>query len=799
MDINARLKALARLAESRTPDAEQALAEEFEAARVALQKEHDYERLYETLAVLETIGFRFSGATLALLWEFSETIDQRQLTHFSDDPVHSALNKYQDAPSLLARVIQVSVKLRYLETVPVLRLLLKLARHPSKQIQKRSHESLEKVANYDIAAFYGDSQHPGVGAAPQQLILRDLEHLADPDLNALASVIRRVLRALLSPAMEVGVWTYNTLTISQTGTPATEAVSEVRRGSIELLKRLFRAVRESEERLSTLAALADATRLDARTPRVEASMAMFTRDTLTVIAFFRELIDYADLQSVQKIEHYSYWIYAHANNAEIATAARTIETRLAAYEDYQIFRVLIGFEGIFGSWGSWRERGDRFQDTERLRREEAQRYANEINEHNFVEWRARIIRYAQTQSNDLAMFPVFYEFLGAFARAAPKLAYTLLSQDTQLLSPFLIPLLSGLWDGPERSTVRALIESWLAHGAGGEPRYLFASTRMFLSTQASDVDLLLKLSAKAMSLGDLATVREVINVVIAKDPTASLSETLLLPALHFLTEHGDASWVFNAWYRPEARSLITSIGATARRALLENLRVLPKIDYHAEEILAVIAAQWPYEVIDLMIERLNHEIEAKNADDEYEAVPFEFYKLHEPLSVIAGEAVRKVRAQFDTDRDLFQYRGGRLLSNIFPQSSAEFESRLLDLIRSGQEADLEFALGVMKNYHGEAFVRRLCKEVVRAIDADNPLLSSVTIALLTTGVVSGEFGLAEAYARKRDELREWLDDPDDKVRLFAERYVADLEKMIEGERQRAQEELALRKHRFGEG
>jgi len=322
---------------------------------------------------------------------------------------------------------------------------------------------------------------------------------------------------------------------------------------------------------------------------------------------------------------------------------------------------------------------------------------------------------------------------------------------------------------------------------------------MFLSTQEPDVDLLAKLSAKAMSVCDLATVREVINVIIAKNTAGDLSEELLLPALHFLTEHGDAGWVFNAWYRPEASSLMASLNATARRALLNNLLVLPKIDYHAEEILALIATKWPSEVVDLMIERLNHEIKVKVDKNEYEAVPFEFYKLNEPLSVIAGAAVRKVRAQFDSDRDLFEYRGGRLLRNIFPQSTAAFESALLELIRSGQETDLEFVLGVMKNYHGEAFVRRLCKEVVRGVDADNPLLSSVAIALLTTGVVSGEFGLAEAYIRKKDELVDWLGDPDEKVRLFAKRYTADLEKMIEGERQRAQEELALRKHRYGEG
>jgi hypothetical protein len=575
-------------------------------------------------------------------------------------------------------------------------------------------------------------------------------------------------------------------------------VSEVRRGSIKLLKRLFRAVHSSEERLSTLAALKDATRLDARTPRSEASLAMYTRDTSRVLAFFRELIDSANLQIVEKIEHYSYWIYAHAINAEIASAARAIETRLATYEDYQIFRALIGFEGIFGDWESWQGKGERYQEIERHRREAAHRYATEINVRNFGEWRARILRFAQTESDDLATFPVFYEFLGAFARAAPRLAYELLTRDTKALSRFLIPIMSGLWDGPERGALRALIKSWMTDDGPGAPGYRFAATRMFLSTQGIDGELLAQLSARAMSLGELASVREVINVVIAKDSQGSLTESLLLPALHFLSERGDASWVFNAWYRPEARALLSSLGESARRVLLGNLRVLPKIDYHAEEVLSVIAERWPTEIVDFMIERLNHEIKVKEVNGEYEAIPFEFYKLHESLSGIAAEAVAKVRAQFDRDRELFEYRGARLLRNIFPKSSAELESALLGLIRKGQPLDVEFVVGVLKNYHGEEFVRRLSKEVVRRIDESDPLLTSVTIALLTTGVVSGEFGMAEAYARKREELLEWLQDPDTKVKHFAERYVADLDKMIAAERARAEEQLALRKHRYGE-
>jgi hypothetical protein len=801
MDISARVKALARLAESRTQAAEEALGKEFQGAARVLRQDNDYERLYENLAIVDTIGFRFSGATVALLKEFADTIDQRKLTYSGENLLsEKALQKYQDATWLLSRVIEISLQLRYLETASVLRLLLQLVRHPSPQVQKRALESLEKAARYDITVYYGDKDHPGIGATPQKEILEELKRLSDPELTGVLRAVLAVLRVLLSPAMEASAWTYNTLTISQAGTPASTSVSEVRRGSIDLLKRVYLAAPETRERLSVLSVLADATRLDIRSSRSEESRAMFTRDALTVLGFFQQLIDQADLEVVQKIEHYSYWIFVHAISPEIATAARAIETRLAACNEYQIYRVLIGFEGIFGDWKSWQGRENRFEETERFRREAAHQYANAIRADNYSEWRTRIVRYAQTQSTDLATFPIFYEFLLAFARSAPSLAYELLSKDTERISQFLIPILSGLWDGPERAAVRRLIESWMVEAKAGRPSYLLASTRMFLSTERLDAELLGHLFTTAVELNDLVTVREVINVNIAKytDTRSGLIETLLLPALHYLTLHGDASWIFNAWYRPEARSLLASLDANARQVLLENLLMLHKIDYHAEELLSVIAGRWPSEVLALFIDRLNHEVRANDPDREFEAIPFEFHKLHEPLSAIAAEAVDKVRSQFDLDRELFEFRGARLLRNIFPQSSPEFESALLKHIRNGEDTDREFVLGVLQNYQGESFVRRLCKEMIRVIDPNSPLRRRVVIALQTTGVVSGEFGMAEAYARKREEVLDWLDDPDEKVRQFAERYIADLEKMSAAERLRAEEGIALRKHRYGE-
>jgi hypothetical protein len=104
---------------------------------------------------------------------------------------------------------------------------------------------------------------------------------------------------------------------------------------------------------------------------------------------------------------------------------------------------------------------------------------------------------------------------------------------------------------------------------------------------------------------------------------------------------------------------------------------------------------------------------------------------------------------------------------------------------------------VLRNYHGEPFVHRLCKEIVKTVDGDSSLLNEVAVALEISGVVSGEFGMTEAYERKRQEVLDWLSDPSEKVKAFAKRYVADLEQMRDAETKRTEEGIALRKHRFG--
>ena len=95
-------------------------------------------------------------------------------------------------------------------------------------------------------------------------------------------------------------------------------------------------------------------------------------------------------------------------------------------------------------------------------------------------------------------------------------------------------------------------------------------------------------------------------------------------------------------------------------------------------------------------------------------------------------------------------------------------------------------------------MRDVAKAIVEAIPLDSKYRAEVAIALQSTGVVTGEYGFVEAYERKKEEIKDWLTDSNENVQQFAKWYSTGLDQMILSERKRVDEEIALRKNRFGE-
>lgn len=795
MDFELRLKALTSLATSQTDAAIDALKKALQQARTSLREDTQYDLLEQSLAVLETIGHRFNDEVAAEVIAFIAAVRTRQITYAAElSTFASDIATYQNASTLAVRAIEVLLRLRYLATQTVTQALLKLSVDEDKEIRSKAIEGLKTIAAYDLDVFYGSDRQSGIGGYPQKQVLDLLLGLQDKELIEFQRAVLAISESLLSPTIEGTRWSSTAVTISHGATPASDGVADIRGDTIRLLKRLYALVEGNPQKRSVIGVLNDATRPHRAPTGGDEVSAMILRNTKDVLEFYGNLIGTADFQIVQNIESLSYWIFYHAPNEQVKRYALDIEKAVAANEEYQIYKTLIGFEGIFVGWERLRKNDSYWEETDKFRKEKAAEFATGITPDNFPTWRARILLYAKTQSDDMATFPIFYYFLEMFAKAQPKLALKLISEDTNEVAGFLISLLRGLWSTPEQSAVRQLLDEWIRTG-----QHLYASTKQFLDCPTLDRALVKRLLDRAAELNDLHTVALVMSVAASNyRDDLSIVDELFMPALEVLTDRGSPHWIFDLWFRREARVVISKLNEHGTNLILRNLMVLEKIDYHAEEILYLIAQRMPEKVVTFLCQRLSEEEQGKKKRKTYDAIPYTLHKLNKPLAAIPKEAVRIVRAQYDGDFGMFVFRGAHLLKTIFPQFSPDFESELLSLVDEGGDQNLKFVLAVLRNYEGQIFIHNVCKAIVKKVPANSQFRNEVSIALQNTGVVSGAYGFAEAYERKRTEMQDWLIDPSDAIREFAAWYVEGLDQMIAVDRQRADEQIALRKQRFDE-
>ncbi|HWF62560.1 MAG TPA: PilZ domain-containing protein [Nitrospira sp.] len=178
--------------------------------------------------------------------------------------------------------------------------------------------------------------------------------------------------------------------------------------------------------------------------------------------------------------------------------------------------------------------------------------------------------------------------------------------------------------------------------------------------------------------------------------------------------------------------------------------------------------------------------------EQFQAVPFEFQELEKVLSKDPQLAISKGLSWFAQNQEQFRFRGGSLLSRALPNCSSEFAAALADLVKAGSDMETDFSLAVLQNYPGETSTYVVLKEIVSRFPHDDRKMSGVRISIDSTGVISGEFGLADAWRGKKESLRPWLTDERQAVKAFAEKHIAELDRMIAAERRRVEAERAMR-------
>ncbi|CCF98288.1 hypothetical protein B7R77_12370 [Ralstonia solanacearum K60] len=794
-----RLAALSKLVDAKTAAVEERLSEEFSRVAKVLEDSAEYEELWEALKTLAVLVPRFHMATLPTLEKFVREVSQRTLAE-GGAPISGSRLRYRSVESLIREAIEVADKVRYVHTEQLVDFLLEMSHAADKEVRAKAEGSLKALATFDLDVFYGQ---PPRGAEPQIRMVTHLGKLKDDELRANANVILQVLGTTLSPAIEGTSWSYQSITIRRGSVQSDGGVAAMRADAIELAKRMYTLDASVDYRMQVLRTLNTATRREGRVSNAD-TLAMFERDAIKVLEFARDLVKTEALPVVQSIEHLAYWDYYHADSQAIKDKALEVRDVLDAHSEYQIYKQLIGFEGIFGKWEDLSRSDGAWDYSDTKRREAARQYLEEINDATYEVWRDRILEFSKTRSNDLAMFPVYYDFLESIGRERSRLALEFLTIHEVVMAPFLIALMRGLWISGNVAEIDAIVKDWVASG-----RHLTTIAKSLYGVGAQRLDTLAAVIDRATALDDRDALIQTMGVAASLFAEgASGAKSIFLQSLRELAKHDDARWANVIWFRKDFRVLVGAMEPSERAEILAALTSLPELDYQVEDILYEIAQFDLHVVLSFLVGRLKHaraladkkrEMDV-GSSDQFEPIPYQLHKLGEAIAREPGMLLSALRGDFDEEvRFMFSYRGARLVKSAFPTFGAPLEGLLLQYVGTGGEDDIEFVVGILRAYDGSASILEVCKAIVKAVPERSGVWKEVAAAIETTGVVRGEYGLVQAYEQKLQAISAWKSDEDGRVQAFAQWLTEGLQGMIEHERQRAEEGLALRKYRYGAG
>jgi len=644
-----------------------------------------------------------------------------------------------------------------------------------------------------------------VGPYVQTVLVQRIRDLPEDNVDQLRPVILEVLGKVLSTELRGVSSTYNAMTIHSGSAQASDALIKVRAEALDILMKLYRSASCDGERLRTERTIFHATATPSSAGYSKELLTCVLNDSVRVVNFCREIALGEAYEVLQKAENRIFWLHRRAQglrigpNADADTVAvaerlsesiRLFRSAIDANKQFATYKTLVGYDSVFPPM--WEDSKFGSAKVDAYRKQRIDELVARVNSENAEEWFATIQRCAKTESDDLATFPSFGLFLQKLSRAHPSIVLGFVERLDKRLTGFLGLILSGLAESDHRAEMEAKISQWLS-----EDRYLVQIAHYFRFAPKFDNVILTQILKAGFRLNDDDIVAQVLATVFTryKDGTAALIEAVILPGIEYFTEKRDTRWVNLAWYIPKETSPLAELTTAQTEIILRNLVCASQIDTHAEWILAMLANANSERVFRFFGERLKFST-ANEDQASYEAIPYEFYELRTPFSKLVAYAVDAVREWFVSGDSMFQFTGGRLISSSFPEFPDALRVKLSSYLRPHVREEVEFVIRILSAYRGEPSLYETCKEIVRALPTGDDLLSDVEIILQSTDVVSGEFGLVEAYKGKREALVPWLSDEDSKVRSFAELYIGGLDSQIAAEQRRSEERLEMRKRMY---
>lgn len=729
--------------------------------------------IYANLEILEQYAFRVPDQVIKI----SKTlINSKPL---SQKEYKSKLGKFKGKSNqdVILKVIDLLKEVRYHKPKEVLDLLTHLTEKG--EYRKKATEAIKALSEYNLYALRY------IGYLPQGTILDGLEKWSDSKKIKHQEVINIIARELLSPEYEGhSMSDYKTFTISFGSLKPSGLLQKIRGRTIEILKRMYVSTKDIKTRKETLLSLNEASRTPSRGNYSKELEDLIINDTNKIIEFYLSILPDTDAQLVKEIEEQAHWFIKRYGKDRLPKISE-LETRIASDKEYNMFRVFFGYDYKFDEELGW-------QEAKKQRETEIDKFIRNINNRTWHKWLERIISIAKKYTDvDAGKFQYFNVFLHSLGKDKPEFAIELLTKYENKMEFFLIHLLAGVWESDKKPLARELIVKWTKRG-----KHLSISAYLFTYTNTLDLELLELIFKKVMGSGDKNAMFNILHICMERHSDSNKLKQMFILILKELIKIKDDSWAIRLWVRNY--SLLDTLNSQDYDIVLQSLALHSSVDHHIEEILKPIIKKYPQKVIGFFFERVTHHLKTQE-HYRYDAIPLDFYEIREDLAHAGKVVIPEILKWFSEKDWLYRFEASHLLATIFPSFSGNLENYLLGLIKQGGKRNALLVLSILRAYKGEPFLHEVSKTFIKKFLQDEKdklykeYRSEMFITLSQTGVVSGEYGMRDAYKRKKEEIQSWKEDKNPVLQIFIKDYERYLDDSIKFEEQRADEDIQLMK------
>tara|TARA_R110001592_G_scaffold20926_18_gene84753 strand:+ start:1170 stop:3533 length:2364 start_codon:yes stop_codon:yes gene_type:complete len=778
MNTKAKENVLKNLARMDTDAAKKTIEQHAEKVYDVLLTSDSYDDLIANLELLDVFVYRVWEKSIEVLKTFLDRMTSIDLKYSNDYHVSYAKD-------LTCKAMDVLYVLRFIDPASVYPIIFSYLDDENQTVLEHSTKLSQQISEYDLRAINK------IGYYAQEKILEILQSWDDETLAKRREIVSTMCRELLDATSEANTSDYQTITINFATLVINDTLKKIRNDTIELLISMHKAQGDVVERIKIMQTLREATRLPTQTQYNDDWVELVKSDFGKVSDFYLSIFEQSSFLEYQEMEHQLYWFGKRGLGFDLhAESAATLRKLIKDHEEYQIFKVILGGDLSYSE--HWEEDDWDYKKVREHRHERIDVFLKDI-PNDFKKWHKRLHLYATDyKAGNGTSFEFMSDLLNKLGKEYPDLALRLL-EDAKSFEFYIPPLIIGIAASDLKDKIIELCEAWLEKGLFIEAM-LRSSNKLFFENKEEFLERLLD---KSIELKNASMISEALSIFSRnyEENPAFYGRVFVKSASSIRALGHDWSNIF--LFKPFR--IISDLPDEEQELLIEMLVDKDRLDYHEEDMLAPIAKERPELIVSLFEKRIEKQISKRNDDERgrYDALPYEFYRLSEPLAQNGNKILPMIFDWYKQDDWLYRWDGARFIGNVFVHVEDVLRTFLIDKIQNGTKDDAIHAVHILREFDGNDRILPVCIEAIKKYIEDDEMKSEIYCSLDSTGVVCGEYGMRDAYKEKMLFADEMLKIEDDAVKEFANEYKQQLNRMIEAEHNRATKDLEVRKKVWG--